>query len=239
MFFLVSRAPLPQRRKNMGTVRAQTQGEGKVDYFVWCIHKRTLLETKVVCVGNRGRPIGYKICREFSYFLSVGFEVFTAVVMKSIIFWDMTPCSPSSSNRRFGGTYRLHLATCLLAGFCWTYFFDPEDGGDMFLRNVGWNSTDHTASYPSRRYSSFPEWFTLKVILNKSASYRGKLAWNIIWYCRSKQRCYAVMLAQTAWVCYQINKINSLDIILKNNEVNIYLELWQRVLIIYHGFTST
>jgi hypothetical protein len=51
----------------------------------------------------------------------VGFEVFTAVVMKSIIFWDMMPCSPLSYNRRFGGTYRLHLqgllATCLLAGF--------------------------------------------------------------------------------------------------------------------------
>jgi hypothetical protein len=30
------------------------------------------------------------------------------------------------------------------------YFFDPEDGGDMFLRNVGWNSTDYTASYPRR-----------------------------------------------------------------------------------------
>jgi hypothetical protein len=29
--------------------------------------------------------------------------------MKSIIFWDMTPCSPLSFNRRFGGTYRLHL----------------------------------------------------------------------------------------------------------------------------------
>jgi hypothetical protein len=39
----------------------------------------------------------------------VGFEVFTAVVMKSIIFWDMTPCSPFSFNRRFGETYRLHL----------------------------------------------------------------------------------------------------------------------------------
>jgi hypothetical protein len=38
-----------------------------------------------------------------------GFEVFIAVVMKSIIFWDMTPCSPLSFNRRFGGTYRLHL----------------------------------------------------------------------------------------------------------------------------------
>jgi hypothetical protein len=39
----------------------------------------------------------------------VEFEVFTAVVMKSIIFWDMTPCSPLSSTGRFGGTYRLHL----------------------------------------------------------------------------------------------------------------------------------
>jgi hypothetical protein len=46
----------------------------------------------------------------------VGFEVFTAVVMKSIILWDMRPCSPLSSNRRFGGTYRLHL-----------------QGGDVFL----------------------------------------------------------------------------------------------------------
>jgi hypothetical protein len=40
---------------------------------------------------------------------SVGFEVFTLVVIKDIIFWDKTPCSPLSFNRRFGGTYRLHL----------------------------------------------------------------------------------------------------------------------------------
>jgi hypothetical protein len=33
--------------------------------------------------------------------------------MKSIIFWDMTPCSLLSCNRRFGGTYRLPPA-CLL-----------------------------------------------------------------------------------------------------------------------------
>jgi hypothetical protein len=39
----------------------------------------------------------------------VGFEVLTAVVMKSTIFWDITPCSPLKFNRRFGGTYRLHL----------------------------------------------------------------------------------------------------------------------------------
>jgi hypothetical protein len=63
----------------------------------------------------------------------VGFEVFTAVVMKSIIFWDMAPCSTLSCNRRFGGT-----------------FFDPEDGGDPHHRNVGCNSPYYTASYPRR-----------------------------------------------------------------------------------------
>jgi hypothetical protein len=29
--------------------------------------------------------------------------------MKSCIFWYITPCSPLKGNRRFGGTYRLHL----------------------------------------------------------------------------------------------------------------------------------
>jgi hypothetical protein len=50
----------------------------------------------------------------------VGFEVFTAVVMKSTIIWDMTPCSPLSFNRRFGGTHRLHLqGTLNISGsFC-------------------------------------------------------------------------------------------------------------------------
>jgi hypothetical protein len=31
------------------------------------------------------------------------------VVMKSTIFWDITPCSPSKVNRRFGGTHRIFL----------------------------------------------------------------------------------------------------------------------------------
>jgi hypothetical protein len=29
--------------------------------------------------------------------------------LKSIIFWDMTPCSPLSFNWRLGGTYRFHF----------------------------------------------------------------------------------------------------------------------------------
>jgi hypothetical protein len=64
--------------------------------------------------------------------------------MKSSIFWDITPLSPLKVNRRFGGTYLLHLRgrrisearnrreegskSCLL-----DLFFKPEDGGDMFL----------------------------------------------------------------------------------------------------------
>jgi hypothetical protein len=30
-------------------------------------------------------------------------------------------------------------------------FFGPEDGGDIFLRNVGWLSTDYTAFYLRRQ----------------------------------------------------------------------------------------
>jgi hypothetical protein len=29
--------------------------------------------------------------------------------LNSIMFWDITPCSPLKVNRRFGETYRLHL----------------------------------------------------------------------------------------------------------------------------------
>jgi hypothetical protein len=64
---------------------------------------------------------------------------------KSIIFWDMTPFSPLSINRRIGGTYRLHLQgrkhklskkparqqETMPPGFslvsCSVHFFDPEE----------------------------------------------------------------------------------------------------------------
>jgi hypothetical protein len=46
-----------------------------------------------------------------------------------------------------------HSACHLLARWFAELFFDPEDGGDTFLRNVGCNSADFTASYPRRWYS--------------------------------------------------------------------------------------
>jgi hypothetical protein len=36
------------------------------------------------------------------------YEVFTAVTVKNFLFWDVALCT-SYVNRRFGGTYRLHL----------------------------------------------------------------------------------------------------------------------------------
>jgi hypothetical protein len=39
----------------------------------------------------------------------VGFEVLTAVVMESYIFWDINLCSPLEVNQRFGRTCHLHI----------------------------------------------------------------------------------------------------------------------------------
>jgi hypothetical protein len=78
--------------------------------------------------------------------------------------WDITTYSPLKANRRFKGTHRLHLqgrkisraglAQHLLSSFLFCLFFDPEDGGDVFLRNVEWISTDYTALYRRRQYFS-------------------------------------------------------------------------------------
>jgi hypothetical protein len=75
----------------------------------------------------------------------VGFEVITAVVMKSSIFWDITPCNSLEIKRRFGGTCHIHPyagnkhnSACypLHTGFFPGLFFDLEDEDDIFHRNI-------------------------------------------------------------------------------------------------------
>jgi hypothetical protein len=52
--------------------------------------------------------------------------------MKSYIFLDVTPSSSLKVTRRFGGAeFYLSLVSCL------GLFCDPEEGGDMFVRNFG------------------------------------------------------------------------------------------------------
>jgi hypothetical protein len=45
-------------------------------------------------------------------------------------------------------------AICFLVGFLLDLFFDGDDGGDLFLRTVGWLSTEYTALYTRRQNSS-------------------------------------------------------------------------------------
>jgi hypothetical protein len=73
-------------------------------------------------------PSIWKTSHKFNAYLD---EVPTAVVIKSKIFWDITPCS-SETARSFG---KKNISPPSLsptsAGFLLGLLFDPEDGGDV------------------------------------------------------------------------------------------------------------
>jgi hypothetical protein len=114
-----------------GSGEAEVWGCGRIYYY--CLHIDTVLARNHF--GTLGSVWPLKI---------VGSEVLIAVVMKSSISWDITPCSPFKRNWCFEGTYYLHLqsqrrallSTCFHARFLFCLLFDPEDGGDMFLWNI-------------------------------------------------------------------------------------------------------
>jgi hypothetical protein len=72
-----------------------------VDRFSTLLHLRPFGQF----VESRGRPTSK--CKNNS--CPVESEVLAVVVMKSSVFWDMTPCSPLKVNRCFGGICRLNL----------------------------------------------------------------------------------------------------------------------------------
>jgi hypothetical protein len=54
-------------------------------------------------IFRKVRKIFKKLILHFKVYIKyVGFEVLTAVVMKSTVFWDITPCILLSVNRRLG-----------------------------------------------------------------------------------------------------------------------------------------
>jgi hypothetical protein len=70
-------------------------------------------------------------------------RVLSSGTQRSVVHWKPTAVSEE------------HVACyLLLAGFLLGLFSDPEDGGDMFLRNVSWLSTDYNALYTIRQNSS-------------------------------------------------------------------------------------
>jgi hypothetical protein len=77
----------------------------------------------------------------------VGFLVLTGVVMKSPVLWVITLCSLLKD---IFACYLLH------AGFLLGLFFDPEDGGRMFLQNIYQLSMHYKTFYPRRLGSSCP-----------------------------------------------------------------------------------
>jgi hypothetical protein len=104
----------------------------------------------------------------------VTFCSLTLIMMKSTVFWDITSCSHAclarliirpwrwrwhvSPKRRFTfnglhGVRSQKIVPIALLAICFHAdiligSYDPEHGGDMFLRNVAWVSADYTASDP-------------------------------------------------------------------------------------------
>jgi hypothetical protein len=104
-----------------------------------------LIWTCLACVSGQLREARNKFRAVGGSRLRFNRSINLNLKLKSTIFWDITPCNPLKLSRRFGGTYRLHLhpskkpallVTCFHAVFFLGLFFDTEDGGDIFLRNI-------------------------------------------------------------------------------------------------------
>jgi hypothetical protein len=69
----------------------------------------------------------------YEEFYLLGYNAVYTVEYQPTFRKNMSPPSSGSKNRP---------RTCFHAGFLLSLFFDPRDGGEMFLRNVGSLSTD-------------------------------------------------------------------------------------------------
>jgi hypothetical protein len=74
-------------------------------YFRWSVPicKQAYIKG-IVAITN-----SYLLVYNLFVFLCIMYTITNTSNLKSIIFWNMTPCSPSSFNRCFGRTYRLHI----------------------------------------------------------------------------------------------------------------------------------
>jgi hypothetical protein len=57
--------------------------------------------------------------------------------MKCAVFWNVAPCNPEEEQQK--------LCLTLISYFFLALLFDPEDGGNMLIRNVTGFLRDHMA----------------------------------------------------------------------------------------------
>jgi hypothetical protein len=94
------------------------------------------------------KPPPKKHCKLIPTLNYIEFEVLTEVVVKSSVFLYIMPDNPSKFSWRFGGTEPSCTCYLLHAGILLGFFYFPADWGEIFLRNVGWLSTDYMELYP-------------------------------------------------------------------------------------------
>jgi hypothetical protein len=131
----------------MKTIKKSWSSWKEIIFGYWCVDERIIL---IWILGKY-----------------VGFEVLTVVVMKSTIFWDITPCSPLKVNWRFGETHCLQLQGRILSQArnqgeslapaftlvsCSAYSLTLKMEA-MFPQNVDWLSTLCTALHSRRQFS--------------------------------------------------------------------------------------
>jgi hypothetical protein len=108
----------------------------------------------------------------------IKFEVSKAVTMENAALWDVVPCK-YCVNRRFGGTYRLHLQGTKIRVWGTSvskWLQPPEIGFDTFLRNVGLHNI-YTAPHSRSRHSSYI-YFMYKLKF-KLRAHSSKFIWFI------------------------------------------------------------
>jgi hypothetical protein len=114
----------------------------------------------------------------------------TLVVLKSFVFLDVKPHNPLKFKWRFGRTLSFHLQIKYCAkqettmkevsGFLLWLILRPEDGGDLFLRNVIWFLMDYTALYPRSHRCENLKFYNISLVCTLSLSW--ELSSSLIYY---------------------------------------------------------
>jgi hypothetical protein len=126
-----------------------------------------------------------------STWLCFGFQILTLATVKKAVFWVLTPCTSET-------------AWSLLLGL----IFNPEDGSDIFLRNV-WLYLNYMASEPrrpcSRLYFFFivysyrsQNYYLMKL---KKKCYIGAPCFFLSWYMRFCPMGHCCMQLHKSLIC--------------------------------------